>query len=144
MIPPEVLRPIQVLFGAPVAAILFGFFVMRRYKPEWTHVPILASCAVFSRTWIEVSGSSPKDVARNLKDQNITAYGGTEKLLYKKLNKYIPIAAYFGGVCIGLLSLIADFLGAIGSGTGILLTCGIIYEFYDQFTKEQRSGQTVF
>jgi protein transport protein SEC61 subunit alpha len=105
---------------------------------------ILVSCAVFSRTWIEVSGSSAKDVARNLKDQNITAYGGTEKLLYKKLNKYIPIAAYFGGVCIGILSLIADFLGAIGSGTGILLTCGIIYEFYAEFMKETRSGQSVF
>jgi NADH-quinone oxidoreductase subunit L len=35
----------KVLFGAPVAAILFGFFVMRRFKPEWTHWPILASCA---------------------------------------------------------------------------------------------------
>lgn len=105
---------------------------------------ILVSCAVFSRTWIEVSGSSPKDVAQNLKDQKIVAKGGTEKLLKYKLNKYIPIAAYFGGVCIGLLSLAADFLGAIGSGTGILLSCGIIYEFYVEFTKEQRQGQSVW
>lgn len=105
---------------------------------------ILISCAVFSRTWIEVSGSSAKEVAKSLKDQNVTAYGGSEKLLYKKLNKYIPIAAYFGGVCIGILSLVADFLGAIGSGTGILLTCGIIYEFYAEFVKEQKSGQTIF
>jgi protein transport protein SEC61 subunit alpha len=105
---------------------------------------ILVSCAIFSRTWIEVSGSSPKEVAKSLKDQNITAFGGSEKLLYKKLNKYIPTAAYFGGVCIGVLSLIADFLGAIGSGTGILLTCGIIYEFYAEFMKHQKSGQTIF
>lgn len=34
------------LFAAPVSAIVFGFFVMRRLKPEWTHLPILASCAV--------------------------------------------------------------------------------------------------
>ena len=34
------------LFAAPVSAILFGFFVMRRVKPEWTHVPILLSCMV--------------------------------------------------------------------------------------------------
>ncbi|MDD5304632.1 MAG: NADH-quinone oxidoreductase subunit L [Elusimicrobia bacterium] len=34
------------LFAAPVAAILFGFFVMRRVKPEWTHLPILLSCAI--------------------------------------------------------------------------------------------------
>ena len=91
---------------------------------------ILVSCAIFSRTWIEVSGSNPKEVAQNLKDQKIVAKSGTNKLLKKKLEKYIPIAAYFGGVCIGMLSLLADFMGAIGSGTGILLSCGIIYEFY--------------
>jgi len=34
------------LFAAPVAAVLLGFFVFRRLKPEWTHLPILASCMV--------------------------------------------------------------------------------------------------
>jgi NADH-quinone oxidoreductase subunit L len=34
------------LFVAPVTAILFSFFVMRRVKPEWTHLPILLSCAI--------------------------------------------------------------------------------------------------
>ncbi len=37
---------VWLLFAAPVTAILFGFFVMRRWKPEWTHLPILLSCAV--------------------------------------------------------------------------------------------------
>lgn len=105
---------------------------------------ILVSCAVFSRTWIEVSGSSPSDVLKSLKDQNVTAYGGTDKLLEKKLKMYIPIAAALGGACIGILSLMADFLGAIGSGTGILLTCGIIYDFYESYTKELKQGQTLF
>ncbi len=34
------------LFLAPVSAILIGMFVVRPLKPEWTHLPILASCAV--------------------------------------------------------------------------------------------------
>lgn len=105
---------------------------------------ILITCAVFSRTWIEVSGSSAREVAKGLKDQKVTAKGGTHKLLKKKLDKYIPTAAYVGGVFIGLLSLLADFLGAIGSGTGILLTCGIIYEFYVEFTKATKQGQTIW
>jgi NADH-quinone oxidoreductase subunit L len=54
------------LFAAPVAAILFGFFVMRPLKPEWTHWPILLSCAVVTasaltmahRVWIGLPGSS--------------------------------------------------------------------------------------
>lgn len=105
---------------------------------------ILVSCAIFSRTWIEVSGTSAKEVSKQLTQQKITAYGGSENLLKKKLHKYIPKAAYLGGVCIGLLSLLADFLGAVGSGTGIMLTCGIIFEFYQEFVKEQKAGQTIF
>jgi protein transport protein SEC61 subunit alpha len=31
--------------------------------------------------------------------------------MIKQLNRYIPIAAAFGGLCIGALSVIADFLG---------------------------------
>ena len=34
------------LFAAPVSAILFGFFIVRRFKAEWTHLPIIASCLV--------------------------------------------------------------------------------------------------
>ena len=37
---------VWLLFAAPVSAILIGFFVMRRVKPEWTHLPILFSCAI--------------------------------------------------------------------------------------------------
>ena len=51
------------LFAAPVTAILFGFFVLRRFKPEWTHYPILLSCmivtaAAFSLTADVLSGHS--------------------------------------------------------------------------------------
>lgn len=77
---------------------------------------ILITCSIFARTWIEVSGSSPKDVLKSLKDQEMTALGGSDELLYKRLKKYIPTAAAFGGICIGVLTILADFLGAIGSG----------------------------
>jgi protein transport protein SEC61 subunit alpha len=32
-------------------------------------------------------------------------------------------------MCIGGLTIVADFLGAIGSGTGILLTVTIVYGY---------------
>jgi len=41
-----------------------------------------------------------------------------------------------GGVCIGLLSIGADLLGAIGSGTGILLAVGTINQYVETFQKE--------
>jgi len=42
--------------------------------------------------------------------------GHREQSLVKVLNRYIPTAAAFGGLCIGALSVLADFMGAIGSG----------------------------
>lgn len=52
------------------------------------------------------------------------------------LARYIPTAAAFGGLCIGLLSVCADFMGAIGSGTGILMAVTIIYQYFEIFMKE--------
>jgi len=37
--------------------------------------------------------------------------GHREKSMIHELNRYIPTAAAFGGLCIGALSVVADFLG---------------------------------
>ena len=108
----------------PIHAVLYIVFM-------------LGSCAFFSKTWIEVSGSSAKDVAKQLKEQQMVMRGHREKSMIHELNRYIPTAAAFGGLCIGALSVLADFLGAIGSGTGILLAVTIIYQYFEIFVKEQ-------
>lgn len=53
--------------------------------------------------------------------------GHREGSMYKELKRVIPTAAAFGGAILGLLSVTADLLGAIGSGTGILMAVTIIY-----------------
>ena len=50
----------------------------------------------------------------------------------RRPRRYIPTAAALGGCCIGILTMFADFLGAIGSGTGILLAVTIIYNMWEQ------------
>lgn len=119
--PPETLSHI---FEDPVHAILYIIFM-------------LGSCAFFSKTWIEVSGSSAKDVAKQLREQQMIMRGHRETSMIHELNRYIPTAAAFGGLCIGALSVLADFLGAIGSGTGILLAVTIIYQYFEIFVREQ-------
>jgi protein transport protein SEC61 subunit alpha len=111
------------IFRDPLHTILYLTFV-------------LGSCALFSRTWIEVSGTGPKDVAKQLRDQQMVMRGHREGSFQKQLNRYIPTAAAFGGLCIGLLSVFSDFMGAIGSGTGILMAVGIIYQYFELFAKE--------
>jgi len=99
---------------------------------------ILITCAVFSVVWIEISGASPRHVARQLEKQGLVIKGYREQSVVKILNKYIPTAAALGGMCIGALSIFADFMGAIGSGTGILLAVSIIFQYFDTYSREQK------
>ncbi|SAL97733.1 hypothetical protein [Absidia glauca] len=98
---------------------------------------MLTSCALLSKTWIEVSGSSPRDVARQLKDQQLVIAGYRDTSMYKELKRVIPTAASFGGATLGAVSVFADMIGAIGSGTGILLCVTIIFQYFEMFVKEQ-------
>jgi protein transport protein SEC61 subunit alpha len=87
-----------------------------------------------------VSGTSARDVAKQLRDSQMVMKGHRDSALIHVLNRYIPTAAAFGGMCIGALSVIADFMGAIGTGTGILLAVTIIYQFYESFLNESKEA----
>ena len=99
----------------------------------------LTACAIFGRTWTEVSGSSVRDVARHLRDNHMVMKGHRDTATARVLSRYIPTAAALGGICIGILSVSADYLGAIGSGTGILLAVTIIYELYEAYMRDNIS-----
>lgn len=98
---------------------------------------MLGACALISRLWIEFSGSSARDVAKQLRDDGLTMKGYRDTALIDVLNRYIPTAALFGGMCIGALTVFADFLGAIGSGTGILLAVTTIFQYFETIKKEK-------
>ncbi len=95
----------------------------------------------FAMVWVETAGMSARNVAEQLigADMQIPGFRRNPKSIEKYLNNYIPYAAFLGGVFIGLLAAIADFLGAVGTGTGILLTTGIIRQYYEIIAKEKIS-----
>jgi len=128
MSPPSSLSDLWV---DPLHAILYVSFV-------------LGLCGSLSRMWIDVSGSSPRDVAKQLRDQQMVMQGHREESIISVLNQYIPTAAAFGGMCIGALTIIADFMGAIGSGTGILLAVTIIYQYYEMIFQAKEQGNMLF
>lgn len=97
---------------------------------------MLFSCAFFASQWLEVSGSGSKDVARNLKEQGMTVIGYRPDSMYIALNRYIPPAAVLGGFCVGALTIFSDFMGALGSGTSILLAVGNILQVIEQAQKQ--------
>lgn len=138
--------------SVPVGGIAYYISPPRQMSDFWLdpiHVLVyiffvLGSCAGLSKLWIEISGSSPRDVATQLKNQQIQFAGYRDTSLIMVLNTHIPTAATLGGVCIGTLTVIADFLGAIGSGTGILLAVTIVYGLVETVQKEIAQGNAIF
>lgn len=99
---------------------------------------ILTICGVISRYWIEFSDESTSSVLKKFIDEKIELPGHRQDSIYRVLDRIIPTAATLGGVCVGVLTIVADFLGAIGSGTGILLAVNIIYGYFEQVKKENK------
>ena len=100
---------------------------------------LIVFCVLFSFTWLEVGGLDPRTVAGQLvsSGMQIPGFRRSEKPIEMLLRRYIPIVTVLGGLVVGLLAAVADFMGAFGTGTGILLTVGIIYQYYQELVKER-------
>jgi preprotein translocase SecY subunit len=100
---------------------------------------LVAFCAVFSLIWLEVGGLGPSKVAQQLMDSGmqIPGYRRSGRPIELILKRYIPVVTILGGIIVGLVAGIADFLGVFGSGTGILLSVGIIYQYYELLMRER-------
>ncbi|MEM3401909.1 MAG: hypothetical protein QXH08_01615, partial [Candidatus Hadarchaeales archaeon] len=104
------------------------------------YVIILLGFAVgFSWLWIYMTGMTPRDIAQQLDDAGMIIPGFRKdvRVMEEVLGRYVLTTTILGGLFVGLISAGADVLGAIGSGTGILLTVGIIYSLYEQIAREQ-------
>ena len=96
-------------------------------------------CVVFGWFWIESTGMGAKDVAAQLNKAGLQIPGFRQdpRVTEKILERYIPIITILGSIVVGLLAWFADITGALGTGTGILLTVGIIYRFYEDLAQQQ-------
>ncbi|MFA4878152.1 MAG: preprotein translocase subunit SecY [Methanoregula sp.] len=97
--------------------------------------------AIFALFWIKTAGLDSKDVARQIQmsGMSIPGYRRNPQVLEKYLERYIPRVTIIGGVFIGVLSVIANLFGVIGSvsGTGLLLTVSITYRLYEEIASQQ-------
>jgi len=100
---------------------------------------LVAFCAVFSLIWLEVGGLGASKVAKQLMDSGmqIPGYRRSGKPIELILKRYIPVVTILGGIIVALIAGVSDFLGAFGSGTGILLSVGIIYQYYELLMRER-------
>ena len=100
---------------------------------------LVAFCVVFSLTWLEVGGLNPSTVANQLvgAGMQIPGYRRSGRAVESILKRYIPAVTVLGGMIVGLIAGVSDFFGVFGSGMGILLSVGIIYQYYEILMRER-------
>ena len=99
----------------------------------------IGCCMLFSYLWVEISGLNAKKISEQLYNSGIQIPGfrSSKRQLYKILKKYIPALTIISGIYVGLIAFLADLTGALGGGTGVLLTVGIIHKLYEEMAEEQ-------
>jgi protein transport protein SEC61 subunit alpha len=100
-------------------------------------------CVMLGRVWVEVSGLAPRDIAGQILDSKMQVPGfrSSEKILERILKRYIPTLVILNGIFIAVLSFFADSLGALTSGTGLLITIGIVHNYAETISKELAASQ---
>jgi len=102
---------------------------------------LVAFCVIFSLTWLEVGGLGPSTVAKQLVDagMQIPGFRRSGKPIEQVLKRYIPTVTVLGGIIVGLVASVADFFGVFGTGMGVLLSVGILYQYYQLLVQERVS-----
>jgi len=99
---------------------------------------LTGASTLFAIFWVNTSGMDSASVAEQIEGigMHIPGYRSDKKSIEIVLNRYIPHLAVMGGFLIGVIAAFADFTGAIGTGTGILLTVMIIYNYYEELSNQ--------
>ncbi|UCF11924.1 MAG: preprotein translocase subunit SecY [Thermoplasmatales archaeon] len=96
---------------------------------------------LFAKFWIETTDMGAKSVAKQIQSSGmqIPGFRRDPRVLGRVLERYIPVVTVIGGFAVGALAGFADAIGTVGnaSGTGLLLTVGIMINLYEQIAKEQ-------
>jgi preprotein translocase subunit SecY len=94
---------------------------------------------IFSIFWVSTSGMDAASVSNQIESigMQIPGYRRDKGVMAGVLNRYIPQLAVIGGLLVGLLASFADFTGALGTGTGMLLTVMIVYNYYEELSAQR-------
>jgi preprotein translocase subunit SecY len=94
--------------------------------------------AIFAVFWVKTSGMDESSQAKNILSSGlqIPGFRKDQRVLESILRRYIMPLTIMGGLAIGLLASIADLLGALTSGTAILLAVMIMYQLYQSIAQQ--------
>mgnify|MGYP001584089794 CR=1 FL=1 len=95
---------------------------------------------LFAVFWVKTSGMDAKSQAHNISSSGLQVAGfrQDERIIESILDRYIMPLTIMGGLAIGLLASLTDLLGALVSGTAILLVIMIMFQFYQNIAQQHQ------
>ncbi len=95
-------------------------------------------CTIFSIFWVKSSSMDAKSQAKNIVSSGLQVAGFRQdiRIIESILDRYIMPLTVMGGLAIGLLAAFTDLLGAMVSGTAILLVIMIMFQFYQSIAQQ--------
>ncbi|MBR9690905.1 preprotein translocase subunit SecY [Candidatus Woesearchaeota archaeon] len=99
---------------------------------------LMGGSVLFSIFWVQTAGMDARSQAKQMMASGlqIPGFRKDQRVLEKLLNRYIGPLTVMGAIAVGLLAALADLSGALGNGTGILLTVMIVYKLYEDIAKQ--------
>jgi preprotein translocase subunit SecY len=101
---------------------------------------LIIVCVVFGWFWVQMGNQSAEAVAGQLQSSGmqIPGFRKDKRIIERVLARYIPPITILGSIFVALLAGFGDMiLSNLSSGTGILLTVGIVYRFYEEIARTQ-------
>lgn len=102
---------------------------------------LIVFSVLFAKFWVQISGLAPEKVAEQLisAGMQVPGFRRSPEIIASIIRKYIGTVTILGGLIIGTVASIADYLAVFGSGIGILLTIGILNQYYQLLIRERIS-----
>ncbi len=93
---------------------------------------------LFAVFWIKTSGMDSKSQAHKIfaSGLQVAGFRQDERILESILDRYIMPLTVMGGLAIGFLAAITNLMGALVSGTAILLVIMIMFQFYQNIAQQ--------
>jgi len=119
-----------------------GGFLPKYLLQGLTHTIIYVILStLFAVFWVKTSGMDSKTQAHKIAASGlqIAGFRQDERVLESILDRYILPLTVMGGIAIGLLASITNLMGALISGTAILLVIMIFFQFYQSIVQQHQT-----
>ncbi len=124
-----------------VELIIRGGFLPIYLIQSITHIIFfMFFSTLFAVFWVNTSGMDAKSQAHKIlaSGLQVSGFRQDERILESILSRYIMPLTVMGGLAVGLLAAATNLIGAMVSGTAILLVIMITYQFFTNIVQQHQ------